>query len=510
MQALRKPLVCAGAAWLLLVSKLVLHLQADPDLFARVAVGRIVASSGRVAYADPFSYTAGGAPWVDHEWLSGLIFYSLTQLGGDSALVTFKLAVLGGFLLLLAKASYVRNPRRALCGFACTTFFTYYIWYSTVRCQIFTYLFLAAYFHIFALSRERLSTFHSVTLIALMLAWSNLHGGFVLGIAFLGLFSAVRFIEERQEGMKLSCVLVACSSVTLINPYGWAYWSYIFHALLMKREFISEWGAVPLGSPVGILLTTLFLADTLPLLHRPKQHLLELSFLAASYAMGLSHLRLSAVLFIVSAVWGAPFAFLERLSLKRNIPSIVALGEVACYFAALFCGARAAKTLMQDTPFQLNYDAFPLGPANFLAQSGRRGNLLCGLNEGSFLLWRLYPSFRVSLDGRYEEVYDNRTVERVRCSLDPGCDAEMDNQADYVLLSSGALEQPSFLRRFGAAQTVYRDSRWAVIEIERHNSAPREQAQRTDPANKQSGRTKESGASIWTPSWAVTNEMVND
>jgi hypothetical protein len=40
-------------------------------------------------------------------------------------------------------------------------------------------------------------------------------------------------------------------------------------------------------------------------------------------------------------------------------------------------------------------------------------------NNGSFALWRLYPLFQISLDGRYEEVYPDQTVLDVSEALAP-------------------------------------------------------------------------------------------
>lgn len=61
--------------------------RADPDMFARVAVGRLVQRDGGVSHTDPFAYTPKLDRWVDHEWLSGVIFWRVAESGGDGGLI---------------------------------------------------------------------------------------------------------------------------------------------------------------------------------------------------------------------------------------------------------------------------------------------------------------------------------------------------------------------------------------------------------------------------------------
>ena len=47
----------------------------------------------------------------------------------------------------------------------------------------------------------------------------------------------------------------------------------------------------------------------------------------------------------------------------------------------------------------------------FLAEQGSGGNVWCEFNHGQFLFWCLYPSYKVSLDGRYEAVYSSEVFD---------------------------------------------------------------------------------------------------
>jgi hypothetical protein len=48
---------------------------------------------------------------------------------------------------------------------------------------------------------------------------------------------------------------------------------------------------------------------------------------------------------------------------------------------------------------------YPVHAVEFLEKTPFEGNLLAPFDHGEFLLYRLYPKFRVAMDGRLEEVY---------------------------------------------------------------------------------------------------------
>ena len=82
-----------------LVWKLLINNPADPDIFARVAMGRLVLRDGAVPTIDPFAFTQKYPTWIDHEWLSGVVFYLTAVVGGDFGLTLLKLVFAVGSTL---------------------------------------------------------------------------------------------------------------------------------------------------------------------------------------------------------------------------------------------------------------------------------------------------------------------------------------------------------------------------------------------------------------------------
>ena len=76
--------------------------------------------------------------------------------------------------------------------------------------------------------------------------WVNLHGGFLVLIVALVVFSAAALLRrETSRVWRYGALTAACSAATLINPYGWQLhlhiWSYLRSDWLLKSidEFLS-------------------------------------------------------------------------------------------------------------------------------------------------------------------------------------------------------------------------------------------------------------------------------
>ena len=96
--------------------------------------------------------------------------------------------------------------------------------------------------------------------------------------------------------------------------------------------------------------------------------------------------------------------------------------------------------------------------------SKKKGKVLTGFNVGSFALWRLYPNFQISLDGRYEEVYPDDTVYMVQSAINddsPEGSAALNKLSpDFILLELDHKEIPN---RFADWKTAYIDTQFMIL-----------------------------------------------
>src|SRR5579872_4349171 len=85
----------AGGVMCLFVAN-VWRVEADADLWGHLRFGLESLSSGKLATTDPYSYTAAGAVWTNHEWLSELALamsYRMADVYGLILLRTILLLV---------------------------------------------------------------------------------------------------------------------------------------------------------------------------------------------------------------------------------------------------------------------------------------------------------------------------------------------------------------------------------------------------------------------------------
>src|SRR4051794_28081136 len=101
----RRPWLVAWLAFLPLALLTVLHLSAS-DTFWQLRTGLWILDHGTLPSVDPFSWTAGGAPWTLNSWGFDLLLGATVRLGGLSVVAVLAgawVAAVGGLVLVAAK-----------------------------------------------------------------------------------------------------------------------------------------------------------------------------------------------------------------------------------------------------------------------------------------------------------------------------------------------------------------------------------------------------------------------
>jgi len=254
----------------------------DPDTFWHLAVGRQMAWTGRWVDTETFSFTAGGQPWEDTEWLFHGFLFPLQRLGGDPFLIIF--TALAGILALLQMYRLVRLAGGGALAFSLATLAILPAVADRIRCRpdLVTFLFMGVLAEVLwrnlpdrpgVLSGQSLARGHNTRPapflepgpalkdLALMLAllfgvWANLHGGWAFGAALLTAFLAgslldrwaARDLRWRDLGR---CVLVGLAALLalFLTPYTWRIpWFPIKHVIAMADSSlvpIEEWNRTP-------------------------------------------------------------------------------------------------------------------------------------------------------------------------------------------------------------------------------------------------------------------------
>jgi hypothetical protein len=392
---------------------------ADPDLWGYLAFGRLFWEKGSFPYQDVFSYTPTKSPWVYHEWLTGIIFFPIYKIFGASGLQMLK-CLLGMTTVGFVYATAVRRKARPIFALLALILAGNLIkgGYSPVRAQIFTFFFFMLSLYLLDSAKANKHWKYLWWLVPIELVWCNLHGGFIVGLGMIGLYTLGEAFSGRKYRLYAAILLVA-TLVTFINPYGYEYWRYMAQAVLMPRPEIGEWqnvfSAVLPGEyrGYGILYVIVFLLSVPLILWYPKRDLTTSIVLSLTAIMGFLHIR-HTIFFALAFGAYLPVVLTEFWESLKSDPEIVKrysrFRMIGLTLIILIVGYTVGSSFFRfvsGTPFELRVSSkyYPVGAVEVIKKYNLKGNILPHFEWGEYLLWTLYPDCKVGMDGRYDTVY---------------------------------------------------------------------------------------------------------
>jgi hypothetical protein len=210
------------------------------DLAYHVRAGNDVLRHG-VIHTDTYSFAGIGLPWLDQQWAAQVLFALAYRLGGWNALMLLNaaLSALGvAFLYLACVASGARVRTAALLSVAG------YIVASNnlaMRPQLVAVPLFTATLWLLAGRERHPGRVWWIPVITVV--WVNTHGSFAIAPLLVGL----AWLDDRRLGSPRArrTLLVAAVSLlaTLLNPFGFAAWTYIvtISSNPTIRRWVSEW-----------------------------------------------------------------------------------------------------------------------------------------------------------------------------------------------------------------------------------------------------------------------------
>lgn len=405
-----------------------LRTVSDPDLGWQMATGRWVIQHHRIFSTDVFSYTATGKPWI-YPVGSGLLFYAVYLLGGYALLSWLGAAACVGTIALLLRRGSAFTAGIAILAIPLIAERT------TPRAELFTVILFAAFLSIlwqnYQTGRARLWL-----LPLLMVAWVNLHLGFVAGLALIAGFVGAEWLELLSPQPTRSAALqrlrrsspwfIATAVATLVNPWGWG----LYRALVRQNrvmaqhtQLIDEWAKrqwnwaagipsfsqQPLQNTLICLLLIVVVTACIAVLQR---RWVAAILLLGALVVSMRYVRmeaLAACLVIVvagSVLFGAP-SWIRGLIRSARWHSALAIASVI--IVAALATVRAASFVNGHVYLASNGLAgfgtgpgwwVPQGAAEFIEREHLPGNLFNSYNLGGYLVWKLGPTSPDYIDGR--------------------------------------------------------------------------------------------------------------
>ena len=421
------------------VASFVATSVADPDLWGHIRFGQDILATRTIATRDTFSFTSDQA-WTNHEWLAEVAVAALYGIAGVPGLLL--LSVGAGVFSLLVSRRWLR--RRGVgepvgAGLVLALLLNASPQLQTIRPQLFS-LVLFTTLLVMLGRAERGRPRQLLWLGAVFAAWTNLHGGWIVGMGVLGTWALLAALERRLAWGWAAAGVAAAVTGSLVNPYGWGLWRFLWDTVGIGRADISEWQPVPSEPIIVGLWAAVAVVVVIAWRRRRASDLHAFVPVALLGLMTLKVIRLEPF-FALAAVMlvGPMLAGLgpDRFPLSR-LPSraeLMIVGVVSAVALAAYLGlaGRTAACL----PISAETFAPEAESLGFAEQNHLAGRMVTWFDYGEYAIWHLSPGILVSYDGRRETVYSKKVIQahlRFYNGKDPGYAQRLG--ADYVWVPS--------------------------------------------------------------------------
>ncbi len=412
------------------------------DTWWHLKEGELYVSSRSLPPQDPFAFTTAGRQWIHYSWAADVLFYLVYRAAGLDGLVLFRLClflVIAVVLYRLLRGCGLHPLASVLLVFVASLALRFRL---LIRPELLGFLLLLATMAI--LLRLQAAPPHAAYLLLLVqVAWINVHGSALFGVALPGLVLAGNLLPaaciepgwgrlrlDRRRLWHLGGAVVCLPFVNLLNPHGVPMLLFPFRQnRMMRLEWFTEWmpvwrlpGIDPTWWEIVIVFGVVVLAyvavSTLLLIRERRLDPVGWGILLSMgvYAV----LRNRAVPYFVLAV--LPLLALAIVRLADHLQSNGSGGWSRWleWAGALACGLVLSASIVDQAVlssrfqhgFGLRTNYFPAGAAAFLEAQRLDGRIFNTYEFGGYLIWRRWPANQVLIDGRYDAIlFDEALLE---------------------------------------------------------------------------------------------------
>jgi hypothetical protein len=458
--------------------------SADTDLWAHIYFGRVILTHHQFLFHAPFSYACPPGPsnWIVHDWLGNVLMALVYGASGVLGLKLAKLACVAAVMVLLSVGqAETRAPLEvqaivlSMAAIALVPLMEFRTFLADDIC-------LAALMAM--LARESYDCDGRLWLAVPMFAlWANLHGGFFVGLAALGLYTAVRCAQDLAESrrtrraVRLAALTSASALATLINPYGSRAWTVIVgvvrnpFTLVYVPEFHSMFARiadlyrqqVPVFTFVFALAIMAALFSTFAL--TPRADDLALFAVAALITASALYAERNTALAVIACC--IPLCRHARLLVDRlhrnhsvDMPAHPLLTRAPLQVPlALVAAGLAIHTGLLSNRLPASR-VKPVGALAFMRQHGLHGNTLSAFAWADYLIWHDdAPDSKIFIESLFEAYYPE-AVQDDYLAFEEGSSraAEVLNVYPHDFILFPTQSPPSrFMETRGAWKLIYRD-----------------------------------------------------
>ncbi len=405
--------------FLIIISSLYLlsHIT-ECDFFWHLKTGEWIWQHKSLPSEDPFTYTTPeGYSERKHfvltsYWLSQTIYYLSYLAGGTTGIIFLRFIIVVILIVLLLK----RKAGDSIL-YACFLIIFLIILlnrFPIERPHVFSFLFFPLILYLLDKIRaeDDSSTKKKKYLLLplLMILWSNMHGGFVLGQAIIILYlitEGLKFIHHslkplsKKVYMRLLLAGMLGILFSLANPNTY----HAINILMSKTTAALSGYIIEYQSPfedfqrsryeMVLYWLLLFLTAIGILINIKKIDVTEVALLAGTGYFSFTTIRYIPF-FIIAAL---PFIgkSLSKVSILKYVRIVIIVITV---YAAVFFTLNIRFNVYNISSDRWIHPSFPVYAADFIIQNNIKGNMYNFFDWGGYLIWRLAPERKVFIDGR--------------------------------------------------------------------------------------------------------------
>ena len=331
------------------------RLLGDATIGWHIRNGQQMLHTHAITRTDPFSVTMGGQTWYAWEWLYDIVIAGMHHWLGLNGVVFFTAFIVALTFAVTLRICVRRGADLPVAAFLLVLSLGASMIHLLARPHVLSWLFAVIWFQILESTESMDAPWRRLWYLpVLMMFWANLHGGFVLGFALLGLYllsGAICYFRSRDQEMRrrmtrrlraLRMVTAASLLASLVNPYGYQLHLHVYRYLssrwLMNHidEFLSpNFHGVAQQCFVAILLITILVLAAAR--HKPSlSRVLVLLFATYSGLYASRSLPVSSLLITLIV---APLGTQALAEARDNLKSLASSARLSFAMAGAY-GSR--------------------------------------------------------------------------------------------------------------------------------------------------------------------------
>ncbi len=476
------------------------------DLGRHIKTGEIIVTAHSIPKTNVYSYTYPNFPFINHHWLSEVVFYLVFQSFGYLGLLLVGTATI---LMAFGTLFYYCAKRYSFLSLTIVSLLAIKILFerTDLRPELFSFLFFSIFLTTLFSYREHFSK-KILFLIPLQLLWTNMHIYFLIGPIVLLFFCIDIFIsyikkgvaegkDVRKRGMRIfagrqaNCgskkmgmpsdkmirllfVFISCSLITLLNPNflsGALYPLHVFdnygYSVEENQNIFFLWEMFQKPTIVFFWITFIAVFTTFLLTIKKVRIIDWLLAIFFSY-LAITNIR-NFPLFALAIF--IPFTHhantLLNFLIKRSQPKISVSFLLLLVFISLLFIKQQFDNPLSNKTFGYSLDSGASEATQFFLDNNLKGPIFNNFDIGSYLIYRLYPKEKVFVDGR-PEAYPASFFQKIYIPMqqDPSLFEKVDKTYHFNTIFFSHTDQTPWAQMF--LKTMIKNPAWKTAYIDNY------------------------------------------